>query len=80
METRQWAIRVTREYWDESRRAWMPNTEDRPCRNESEALDRYDALTDLMAAYDDAKAQRISKVEVISRPVGDWTTACGMYA
>lgn len=80
METRQWAIRVTAEYWDENRRAWMPKTEDRACLSESEALARYYALTDTMKTYSARQAQRISKVEVISRPVGDWTTACGMYA
>lgn len=69
----EWAVRVTTEYWKDGT-AWRPLVEVRQCRDEGEARARHEALTDYVAHAHPtaAKAQRITDVELIRRPVGEW--------
>lgn len=74
MEQHEWAVRVTTEYWKDGA-AWTPVVEVRQCRDEAEARARYEALSDYVAhAHPIApKSQRITLVEFLRRPVGEWT-------
>lgn len=72
MEQYQWAVRVTTEYF-ESGSTWRPVVEERTCRHEAEARARHEAISDFIGGRSVvAKAQRITSVELIRRPVGEW--------